>query len=77
MSWGSRKIAFASVSRRECVRPSSPSVAYAVTIGIDCEAEATINSFASKDHVPCAISCQWALTSQLHDSETGEYEVSA
>jgi hypothetical protein len=45
MSCGSKKIAFASVSLSEWMSPSSPRVAYAVTIGIDCDAAAMVNKF--------------------------------
>lgn len=40
-SVASVKMAVASVSFSECVRPSSPRVSYAVAIVIDCEEQAT------------------------------------
>jgi hypothetical protein len=48
----SRKMAFACVWRSECSKPSSPSVSYAVTMGMDCvEApEMFINSLSTNVH---------------------------
>lgn len=51
---GSQKMALAPAWTRECRRPSSPSVSYAVTMGIDC------------DVAPCVMASQLALHSGQH-----------
>jgi hypothetical protein len=51
MSCESKKTAFAFVSVKACLKPSSPRVAYAVTIGIDWDAEASCQLPLSRQYL--------------------------